>query len=228
MGWINMDDSQIQYLTESVNRVKDAKIKKIDGNTVFLAIQLLLNDGIKRGEFVRLRLKDIVFDQGAVVGINIEGYGHLDLEIGSRKLLDQHLRNLFGNNNIDKNAEAPVFPEYYGSSGEKKLNRHLKILNEQLGIHIDLHYIKKIGVLRHYQKCMKMGMSREGAIEATKGKFRYRSGNQVINIINSFVVEKPVKNPKSTKPEILFLELDKLPAFDFTNRIRQENTQLIA
>jgi hypothetical protein len=209
-----MDD----YLTESLNRVKDAKIKKIDGETIFLMIQLLANDGIKRGEFVKLRLKDIVFNQDGVVGINIEGYGQCNLEISSRKLLGVRLKNIFGTdvNNIDLNA--PVFPEYFGLSGEKKLLRHLKTLNKHLGINIDLHYVKKIGVMRYFQDCGLRGMSKEKSIEATKDKFRYQSGKQVKNIFKEFAVDTNVNTTKLSNTDEFLKEWDKLQTINFSDR----------
>ena len=48
-----MDDSQINYLIEVLNRVRNVELKKIDGEKIFMAIQLCLNDGIKNmGSYV--------------------------------------------------------------------------------------------------------------------------------------------------------------------------------
>ena len=102
------------------------------------------------------------------------------------QVLHEYLVYLRSSGKHDPSPNSPLFPNYEGDSGQKKLSRHLeKIPPFRIGDFTekwDLNKLMEYGIADHYQTEIKSGKIHDEAIQSTAGQYRINERTVVDNL----------------------------------------------
>lgn len=154
------------------------------------ALVLYMCAGLKKKEISEVKIQDVKYEGGRISGIdpNLQGVhdNFVRLKGFPAKVLNEYLSYLKSSGKHKITPDSPLFPDYEGDSGQKKLSRHLeKIPQFRIGDFTekwDLNKLMEYGITDHYQTEIKSGKTHDEAIKSTARQYRLNERSVVDNL----------------------------------------------
>ncbi|MFZ0242692.1 MAG: hypothetical protein WAL90_13690 [Desulfobacterales bacterium] len=183
-------DNEIKGAFENLARLKGSKTKKIDSIMLHAVLVLYMCAGLKKKEISGVKIKDVIYTQGRISGIDPNSQGGNDnfvrLTGFPAQVLHEYLVYLRSSGKHKLSPNSPLFPNYEGDSGQKKLSRHLeKIPSYRIGDFTekwDLNKLMEYGIADHFQNEIKSGKTHDEAIQSTARQYRINERTVVDNL----------------------------------------------
>jgi site-specific recombinase XerC len=188
---------RIAALDQLLNQIRQAKIKKIQGCVLAMALELIYKSGLQKNEVPKIRIKNIIFDANREPStINIPSdQTSIPLADEVKKPLQRYLAYL--QITAQYSPESPLFPGY---GYEEKINQHL----EKFSSDIDIHEIHEVGVKRLYNRLRYQGKSKPASLTDTTNQFRIKKRSVKQSVKDK--IQKPGKPaliPNEKEREVL-------------------------
>ena len=123
-------DHEIKNAFENLARLKNTKTKNIDTIMLHAALVLYMCAGLKKKEISEVKIQDVKYEGGRISGIDPNSQGRNDnfvrLTGFPAQVLHEYLDHLRSSGKHKLSPNSPLFPDYEGDSGQKKLSRHLE------------------------------------------------------------------------------------------------------
>ena len=116
---------EIDEVLDLINEVEGSHHENIDGKALSCSLDLVYLAGLRKKEIPTLTIGDIFQGNSVLNQIAPSSGRNISLSEDIRAVLyryRQHLQSV----NYPVTPSSPLFPDYSGNSGEKKLDRHLK------------------------------------------------------------------------------------------------------
>ena len=183
-------DHEIKDAFENLARLKSSKAKNIDIIMLHAALVLYMCAGLKKKEISEVKIQDVKYEAGCISGIDPNSQGRNDnfvrLTGFPAQVLHEYLDHLRSSGKYKITPDSPLFPNYEGDSGKKKLSRHLeKIPSFRIGDFTekwDLNKLMEYGIADHYQNEIKSGKTHDEAIQSTARQYRINERTVVDNL----------------------------------------------
>jgi len=185
-----ISDHEIKDAFENLARLKSSKTKNVDSIMLHAALVLYICAGLKKKEIADVKIQDVKYGGGRISGIDPNSQGAHDnfvrLKGFPAKVLNEYLGHLRSSGKYKITPDSPLFPDYKGDSGQKKLSRHLeKIPPFRIGDFTekwDLNKLMEFGMTDHYQSEIKSGKTPDEAIQSTARQYRINERTVVDNL----------------------------------------------
>ena len=183
-------DHEIKDAFENLTRLKNSKTKKVDTIMLHAAMVLYMCAGLKKKEISEVKIQDVKYEGGRISDIdsNLQGVhdNFVRLKDFPAQVLHEYLDHLRSSGKYKITPDSPLFPNYEGDSGQKKLSRHLeKIPPFRIGDFTgnwDLNKLMEYGIADHYQTEIKSGKTHDEAIQSTARQYRINERTVVDNL----------------------------------------------
>jgi hypothetical protein len=183
-------DYEIKDAFENLARLKGSKIKKVDSIMLHAAMVLYMCAGLKKKEISEVKIQDVKYEGGRISGIDPNSQGRndnfLQLTGFPAQVLHEYLGHLRSSGKYRIVPDSPLFPNYEGDSGQKKLSRHLeKIPPFRIGDFTekwDFNKLMEYGIADHYKNIIKSGRTHDEAIQSTARQYRFNERSVVDNL----------------------------------------------
>lgn len=183
-------DHEIKDVFENLALLKGSKTKYIDTIMLHAALVLYMCAGLKKKEISEVKIQGVKYEGGRISGIDPNSQGGNDnfvrLTGFPAQVLHEYLVYLRSSGKHKPSPISPLFPEYEGDSGQKKLSRHLeKIPPFRIGDFTekwDLNKLMEFGMADHYQNEIKSGKTPDEAIQSTARQYRINERTVVDNL----------------------------------------------
>ena len=183
-------DHEIKNAFENLARLKSSKTKNVDSIMLHAALVLYMCAGLKKKEISEVKIHDVKYEAGRISDIDpyLQGvhYNFVRLKGFPAQVLHEYLDHLRSSGKHKLSPNSPLFPNYEGDSGQKKLSRHLeKIPPFRIGDFTekwDLNKLMVYGIADHFQNEIKSGKTHDEAIQSTARQYRLNERSVADNL----------------------------------------------
>jgi len=156
-----------KHIETLIEKVRQAKTNNIDGVVLSNLLQLCYEFGLKKGELIRLSVRDIS-QGGTVKDFLAFGDDKIEFKTNQKKMIQNHINYLLAEG-YKLYPTNPLFPNRRGKSrySAETLRNHLDKFFNEASVSISLEKIRKAAVCNFYNRLKKTGESQQNCLEST-------------------------------------------------------------
>jgi len=201
-----MPDNDID-VSKIIKIIETSDLKHIDSLMLSNLVKLVHQLGLKKGQALKLKIKDVVDSSGMVSDqINIDDR-KISVPSEVQRLIDGHIDHLKANENYNTDEESLLFQNKKGSKYSETARQLRKNFNLE-----SLNEIRKNGIKKHYASLKNLS---DGKRMDEMEKFTGLSYKQITGIINDRVQKAGRKKAPYEKDAYMD---------GIINRLQNENT----
>ena len=217
-------DDDIKNVFDLLSNIQRVRYQNIDDKVLSCIIHFFYRCGMLKKEVSITNIGDIIY-QGKKMQELIPGSfdnppplkeNSIPLTNDIIGILKKYIQYLSSVDAYKTSPEAPLFPNYDGEKGGKKLYRDLKKYFEEVGFD-NINNISGIGLMNYYRNLLETGLNETDSIKKTAEQFRKKE-NTVKLIVKNITPSK-----KMSKFEELLKHWDEMQFLDFSNKNTIEN-----